>query len=125
MKSLMNCHVCGKSIRVQTRGDGDGIWTVFCSPKEAYQWQVARDEKQIIEETSGFGMPYDRCQWCGCTLKSGYHEDNCPVRKEQNESNANQLTEVEEWIASWPDWEREAAEALLRKEMTNFKDDLS
>lgn len=79
----MKCHVCKKTILVDVRGDGDGIWTVFCTPEELLQWQKPRTEKQIIEETSGPGMPYDRCQWCGCTLKSGYHETGCPVRKLQ------------------------------------------
>lgn len=77
--TILRCHVCKKKVRLHLR-DGDGVWTVFCSPEEAHTWQSKRTEKQIIEETSGVGMPYDRCQWCGCTLKSGYHEEDCPVR---------------------------------------------
>ena len=77
--TLMHCHVCKVEVRLQLR-DGDRVWTVFCSPEEAHAWQAPRTEEQIIEETSGPGMPYDRCQWCGCTLKSGYHNEGCPVR---------------------------------------------
>ena len=73
----MKCYVCKSSIEVATR-EGDGVWTVFCSPKEAYEWQRPLTEDEIIA-ISGPGMPYDRCQWCHCTLKSGYHESNCPV----------------------------------------------
>lgn len=80
MLSTMWCHVCKKEIKVKTRGDKDGIWTVFCSPEEAYAWQNQRTEEEIIDETSGYKMPFDRCQWCSCTLKSGYHEEDCPVR---------------------------------------------
>ena len=79
-KAQMKCHACGKQILVDVFGDGDGIWTVFCTPEELWQWQKPRTEQQIIDETSGPGMPYNRCQWCRCTLKSGYHETGCPVR---------------------------------------------
>lgn len=73
------CRQCGKAVRVEVR-EGDGVWTVFCCPGHAYAWQDPRTEDEIIEQTSGWGMPYDRCQWCRCTLKSGYHADDCPVR---------------------------------------------
>lgn len=83
-KLIANCALCKKSLEILAC-DGDGVWTAFCSPEHAHEWQSTRDEKQIIEETSGIGMPYDRCQWCGCTLKSGYHKDECPVRKLKEE----------------------------------------
>lgn len=79
MPTIMYCHVCKARVELQAH-DGDCVWTVFCSPEEAYAWQSARTEDEIIEQTSGPGMPYDRCQWCGCTLKSGYHNNDCPVR---------------------------------------------
>lgn len=75
----MRCKLCGISIVVRVR-DGDQVFTGFCTPEHAYEWQRPLTELQIIEETSGFGMPYHRCQWCGCTLKSGYHEKGCLVR---------------------------------------------
>jgi len=78
-KTHMNCRQCGVAVQVEVR-DGDGVWTVFCCPEHAWDWQDARTEEQIIEETSGWKMPYDRCQWCRCTLKSGYHDRGCPVR---------------------------------------------
>lgn len=78
-KTHMKCEQCGAAVVVGTR-DGDGVWTVFCSPEHAHEWQEPRSERQIIEDTSGPGMPYDRCQWCACTLKSGWHDVGCPVR---------------------------------------------
>jgi len=75
----MRCHVCKSSVQIRTR-EGDGVWAVFCTPKEAYDWQQPLTEDEIIAQTSGPGMPYDRCQWCHCTLKSGYHENGCQVR---------------------------------------------
>ena len=75
----MKCTQCGKGVQVDVR-EGDGVWTVFCCPEHAHEWQEPLTEDEIIAKTSGPGMPYDRCQWCGCTLKSGYHDRGCPVR---------------------------------------------
>lgn len=83
--TTFSCKVCKKKVEVRTR-EGDDIWTVFCSPEHMREWQEPLTETQIIDETSGVGMPYDRCQWCGCTLKSGYHNDDCPVRALAKES---------------------------------------
>ena len=75
----MRCQQCGTAVQVRVR-DGDGVWTVFCSPEHAHAWQEPRSEDEIIAQTNGPGMPYDRCQWCACTLKSGWHGQECPVR---------------------------------------------
>jgi len=83
MKVQMKCEECGKLVVLDS--PGDNVWTVFCSPEHAYKWQSDRTEEEIIEH-AGKWAPYDRCQWCGCTLKSGYHED-CPVRELQNAKN--------------------------------------
>lgn len=76
----MSCKLCHTPFDVETR-DGDGIRTVFCCSDHALEWQEPRTEEEIIAETAGAGMPYDRCQWCRCTLKSGYHEPHCAVRR--------------------------------------------
>jgi len=76
----MKCKVCGVAVDLDLT-EGDGVWTVFCSPQHAHEWQGPRSEDQIIAETSGWGMPYDRCQWCSCTLKGGWHDKGCPVRE--------------------------------------------
>ena len=47
------------------------------------KWQASKTERDIIRHQFGDKRPwspYDRCQWCHCTLKSGYHEESCPVR---------------------------------------------
>jgi hypothetical protein len=75
----MRCQQCGKGVIVPVR-DGDNVWTAFCSPEHAHQWQEARTEDEIIEQASSWGGRPDRCQWCACTLKSGYHDEGCPVR---------------------------------------------
>ena len=54
--------------------------THFCSAKCLYEWQEPLTEDEIIRQTGGCYQPYARCQWCACTLKSGYHDTGCPVR---------------------------------------------
>jgi hypothetical protein len=76
---MMQCKECGATVELEGLRDHDGVWIVFCTPQHAANWQASRTEQAIVCQTSGRG-PYDRCQWCGTTLKSGYHDDNCPVR---------------------------------------------
>lgn len=83
MAHILYCKFCRVPVHLNLV-DGDGVWTAFCCPEHAHMWQAPLSEEEIIKDTSGHGMPYDRCQWCGCTLKSGYHEENCPVRAVAN-----------------------------------------
>ena len=71
------CTHCGNEVQVRKER---GIATVFCSPEHAHAWQAPRSEAQILAETGIPGNPYDRCQWCKCTLKGGWHDKTCPVR---------------------------------------------
>jgi transposase len=34
------------------------------------------------------------------------------------------MADVDTWIASWSSWERQAAEGILAREMTNFRHDI-
>lgn len=77
------CAECGYGFKIKvTHKD---IWTAFCCPVHSAKWSSERTEEQIIKHQFGDNKPWgpwDRCQWCHCTLKSGYHEESCPVRAE-------------------------------------------
>ncbi len=76
------CAECGE--RFEIRITHNDVWTAFCTPEHAAKWQAGKTEQDIIKHQFGDTRPwspFDRCQWCHCTLKSGYHEDDCPVRK--------------------------------------------
>jgi len=80
----MRCAECEKGFKISLTHDN--IWTAFCCPEHAAKWQSGRTEADIIRHQFGDHKPwspYDRCQWCHCTLKSGYHEEGCAVREIQ------------------------------------------
>jgi hypothetical protein len=76
----MACDQCGRGVKVKDRPDLNGA---FCCPLHAAEWQFARTEEQIRH----WHWNGARCQWCGCRLHTGYHEEGCPVRDVKIEHN--------------------------------------
>jgi hypothetical protein len=84
----MKCAECGAKVEFKS-DPGPNVWTAFCSAEHCAKWQSERTEEEILRHQYGNcppWSPYDRCQWCRATLKSGYHEGSCPVRKTQGSS---------------------------------------
>ena len=71
------CRQCTKTLELEDR---PGLNVVFCSPTCCWQWQEAHTEEQIDAVITRHGER-PRCQWCGCRLSGGYHDDGCPVRE--------------------------------------------
>ena len=77
MTNTNMCAHCHKWIGADP--GGRRVWTVFCSPEHCRAWQDARTEAEIIKVASGL-EGNDVCQWCRSALRSGWHDDRCPVR---------------------------------------------
>ena len=82
MSNPRRCAYCGKGIKDPL---GWRVWTTFCSAEHCHLWQLQRTEKQIMEVASG-PDGNDVCQWCRSALRSGWHDDKCPVRRVKHSS---------------------------------------